>query len=115
MNLQQAEPFSSHERPSTERITPVKDTKKLPDEPRHFTHGAGGAMSDAATEASPNREDHRPDAPTSHKVEPLKEGEKADQLADKEAVSESREEARLDEGVEESFPASDPVSAHHIT
>jgi hypothetical protein len=38
-----------------------------------------------------------------------------DQLADKEAVSEDRQEALLDEGVEESFPASDPVSVHHIT
>ena len=29
--------------------------------------------------------------------------------------SEDRQEALLDEGVEETFPASDPVSAKHIT
>jgi hypothetical protein len=90
--------------------------KKLqPEEPRRFTHGAGGAMADAAIEASPRHEDHTPDAPHSRPIEPLATNEKPDQLAAKEAASENREEARLDEGVEESFPASDPVSAHHIT
>ena len=42
-------------------------------------------------------------------------GEKMDQLAEKDAASEDRQEALLDEGIEESFPASDPVSAKHIT
>ena len=89
--------------------------KKSPEEPRHFTHGAGGAMADAAPEGAPRPEDHRPDAPHSQQVRPLKEGEKHDQLADKEAAVGDRDEARLDEGIEESFPASDPTSAHHIT
>ena len=82
---------------------------------RHFTHGSGSAMADAATEGAPRKEDHLPDAPHAKRVEPLRDGETPDQLAEKVAVSESRKEARLDEGVEESFPASDPVSAHHIT
>jgi hypothetical protein len=89
-------------------------TKPIP-EPRHFTHGGSGAMADAAGEANPRREDHLPGAPHSRPAEPLAENETPDQLAEKEAASENRDEARLDEGVEESFPASDPVSAHHIT
>ncbi|WP_299171912.1 hypothetical protein [uncultured Brevundimonas sp.] len=40
---------------------------------------------------------------------------KPDQLADRLRPGESREEALVDEGVEETFPASDPVSAKHIT
>ena len=84
-------------------------------EARHFTHGSGGAMAEAAAEGEPRREDHLPDAPSARPAKPLKPGEKPDQLAAKEAVSEDREEARIDEGVEESFPASDPASAHHIT
>lgn len=40
---------------------------------------------------------------------------KTDQLKDKVQEAESREEALVDEGVEETFPASDPVSAKHIT
>ena len=91
-----------------------KPTKR-PDEARHFTKGAGGAMADAASEVSPDRRDHLPDAPHSRHVKSLKENEKPDQLADREAASEDRQEARLEEGLEESFPASDPVSAHHIT
>ncbi|WP_395943861.1 hypothetical protein [Brevundimonas sp.] len=39
---------------------------------------------------------------------------KPDQL-DKAKAGESREEALVDEGIEETFPASDPVSAKHIT
>jgi hypothetical protein len=89
--------------------------KKRAEEARHFTHGAGGAMADAATEASPKKEDHAPDSPHAKPAKPLAAGKKHDQLADKEAVSEDREEARVDEGVEETFPASDPPSAHHIT
>jgi len=89
--------------------------KKPPQEVRHFTHGAGGAMADAAAEASPRHADHLPDSPHSQAAPLLASDEKPDQLAEKEAVSENREEARLDEGLEESFPASDPPSAHHIT
>jgi hypothetical protein len=89
-------------------------TKPTP-ESRRFTDGGSGAMADAAGEANPRREDHLPGAPHSRRAKPLAENEKPDQLAEKEAASESRDEALLDEGVEESFPASDPVSAHHIT
>ena len=84
-------------------------------EQRHFTHGASSAMADAAGDVSPQPQDHKPDSPHAQRVTPLKAGEKHDQLAAKTAASESRAEARLDEGVEESFPASDPVSTHHIT
>jgi len=80
---------------------------------RHFTHGSGGAMADAAVDSSVRREDHRPGSPHARKVEPLAAGETPDQLADKEAHSESRQEALLDEAVEER--ASDPASPHHIT
>jgi hypothetical protein len=89
--------------------------KQRPDEGRHFTHGAGGAMADAATEASPRKDDHAPDSPHAKAAKPLGPNETHDQLAQKEAASEDRDEARVDEGVEESFPASDPPSAHHIT
>jgi len=92
-----------------------KAEQKAPDEDRHFSHGAGGAMADAATEASPRHEDHLPDSPHSRPAPPLCPDEKHDQLAEKEAASEDRDEARVDEAVEESFPASDPPSAHHIT
>ena len=88
---------------------------KASEETRHFTHGAGGAMADAASEASPRREDHHPDSPHAQPVRPLGPNEKPDQLADKAAARGDRSEARVDEGVEESFPASDPPSAHHIT
>jgi hypothetical protein len=88
---------------------------QVPEEERHFSHGAGGAMADAATETSPRREDHLPDSPHTRPADPLKPNEKHDQLAAKEAASEDRDEARLDESLEESFPASDPPSAHHIT
>jgi hypothetical protein len=84
-------------------------------EGRHFAHGASGAMADAATEASPRKDEHAPDSPHTKSAKPLGPNEKPDQLAEKEAASENRDEARLDEGVEESFPASDPPSAHHIT
>jgi len=59
--------------------------------------------------------DRNPDAPHSRPTEPPKSHEKIDHLAEKVARAESREEALLDEGIEESFPASDPVSAKHIT
>jgi hypothetical protein len=87
---------------------------KMPSK-RHFTHGAGGAMADAATDASPRKQDHAQDSPHARPAEPLAPNEKHDQLAEKAAVSEDREEARVDESVEETFPASDPPSAHHIT
>ncbi|HEY3798837.1 MAG TPA: hypothetical protein VGL58_10830 [Caulobacteraceae bacterium] len=89
--------------------------KERPKETRHFTHGAGGAMADAATEASPRPEDHLPGAPSAKRAKRLAPDETPDQLAEKEAASENRQEARIDESVEESFPASDPPSAHHIT
>lgn len=82
---------------------------------RHFTHGAGGAMADAAPEGSPRHKDHLPGSRHMRRARPLAPGEVPDQLADKEAERGDRDEARLDEGVEETFPASDPVSAHHIT
>jgi len=91
-----------------------KKHDRVPEEQRHFTQG-GGTLADAATEGEVRKEDLAADAPHARRVKPLKPGEVPDQLADKEAASEDREEARLDEGVEESFPASDPVSAHHIT
>jgi len=84
-------------------------------EPRHFTHGSRGATPDSAPDAAPRPEDRHPDAPHSQPATRLGKSEMPDQLADKEAVSEDRQEALLDEGVEESFPASDPVSVHHIT
>jgi hypothetical protein len=40
---------------------------------------------------------------------------KVDHIADHVAYAQDRDEGRLDEGIEESFPASDPVSAKHIT
>src|SRR5437016_3060368 len=65
--------------------------RKKRDKLRHFSHGAGGAMADAASEVSPHAEEHRPDAPSSRQVKPLRENEKPDQLAEKEAASEDRE------------------------
>lgn len=88
---------------------------KAPPEPRHFTHGTSAAMADTAADGAPRHEDRQADAPHSQAAKPLVEGETHDQLAEKEAASEDRQEALLDEGVEESFPASDPVSVHHIT
>ena len=65
-----------------------------PQETRHFTHGAGGAMADAATEASPRKEDHLPGSPHAKPATPLMHDEKPDQLAEKEAASEDRERRR---------------------
>ena len=93
----------------------AKTEKKRAKEDRHFTHGAGGAMADAATDGSPRRQDHHPDSPHTRPAAPLRPDDKPDQLAEKEAASEDRDEARVDEAVEETFPASDPPSAHHIT
>jgi len=55
------------------------------------------------------------DAPSTRKVEPLREGEKHDHLAAREADAEDRQEALLDEAIEETFPGSDPISPKHIT
>lgn len=86
---------------------------------RAFSHGSGGAAADAAVEGRPNLADRHSDVPHARQAEPLAEDEKHDQLADKAAEaadrSEHRQEALLDEAIEESFPASDPVSAKHIT
>ncbi len=92
-----------------------QDSKK----DRAFSHGSSGAAADAAVEGRPNLEDRHIDTPHARPAEPLNDDEKHDQLADKAAEasdrSEDRQEALLDEGIEESFPASDPVSAKHIT
>jgi len=92
---------------------------KRPEEKRHFTHGAGGALADAAPEGEVSRDDHHPDSPHARRADKLRPNEKPDQLAGKaeasEARGEDRKEARIDESVEETFPASDPPSAHHIT
>lgn len=53
------------------------------------------------------------DAPHAKKI--AAEDGKPDQLKDKMRDGVSREEALVDEGIEETFPASDPVSAKHIT
>ena len=90
-----------------------KSSRRI-EEPRHFTHGTSVTAADSAPDAAPRPEDRDPNAPHAQAAEPLEAG-KHDQLAEKEAVSEDRQEALLDEGVEESFPASDPVSVHHIT
>ncbi|HEY2660021.1 MAG TPA: hypothetical protein VGI79_09890 [Caulobacteraceae bacterium] len=55
------------------------------------------------------------DTPYARRIKPPKPGETTDHLADKVKQSENRQEALLDEALEESFPASDPVSAKHIT
>jgi hypothetical protein len=77
--------------------------------------GQGGALADAAPQAGIAPEDRVIEGAHARRVEPLGENEKPDQLADKAAAAEDRQEALLDEGVEETFPASDPVSAKHIT
>ena len=82
---------------------------------RHFTHGTGGAVADAAAQGKVRPEDRHIDTPPTRKARPLKPGEKHDQLAEKEASAEDRQEALLDEGLEETFPGSDPVSVKRIT
>jgi len=54
-------------------------------------------MSDPHPDSPPDEQDPHPDSP---------------ELKRKAATSDSH---RLDEGLEETFPASDPVSAKHIT
>lgn len=82
---------------------------------RAFTHGSGGANADMAVEAAPGREDCAIEGPHAREVEPLKDGEKHDQIAAKEKKAEDRQEALLDEALEETFPGSDPISPKHIT
>jgi hypothetical protein len=59
------------------------------------------------------KNDASTDAPFAKKI--AAEDGKPDQLKDKVKDGVSREEALVDEGLEETFPASDPVSAKHIT
>jgi hypothetical protein len=83
---------------------------------RAFEHGSGGAAADRAVEAAPIREDRHIEVPHSRRAkEPLKEGEKHDQLAEREEACRDRQEALLDEAIEETFPGSDPISPKHIT
>lgn len=70
---------------------------------------------DASRAASDKQSVKDTEAPHARKVEPLKDGEKPDQLAHREHEAEDRQEALLDEGLEESFPGSDPVSVKRIT
>ncbi|MBS0333819.1 MAG: hypothetical protein JSS35_13715, partial [Proteobacteria bacterium] len=65
--------------------------------------------------AAPTHEDRHIEAPHAREAEPLKDGEKHDQLADKAKKAEDRQEALLDEAIEETFPGSDPISPKHIT
>ncbi|PHY17476.1 hypothetical protein [Caulobacter sp. BP25] len=83
---------------------------------RHPTHGTSASTADMAAEREIRREDKSFDAPHAREAEePLREGEKHDQLAGKVETAENRQEALLDEGLEESFPSSDPVSVKRIT
>ena len=52
------------------------------------------------------------DTPHARRIDPNEGGHDHLKRGDE---SEDRQEALLDEGVEETFPASDPVSAKHIT
>lgn len=87
--------------------------KTPPSEPRQFTDGTSGATADAAPDGKVRDADKDSGAPHARPAERLGAEEIPDQLADRQA--EDRQEALLDEGVEETFPASDPVSAKHIT
>lgn len=82
---------------------------------RAFTHGSSGSTADMAVEGRPKAEDRHIEVPHAREVEPLREGEKHDQLAEKKAQAESHQEALLDEAIEETFPGSDPISPKHIT
>lgn len=85
------------------------------DDNGNMLKGSSGVTADQAPDGRVRDEDKHINTPHARRVEPLAADEKPDQLADKEAQSEDRQEALLDEGVEETFPASDPVSAKHIT
>jgi len=83
---------------------------------RAFAHGSSGCTADMAVEGQVRPEDRHVDAPHARPAaEPLKDGEKHDQLAEKAAEAEDRQEALLDEAIEETFPSSDPISPKHIT
>jgi hypothetical protein len=82
---------------------------------RAFSHGSSGSTADMAVEGVCKPEDRHIDVPHARNAEPLREGEKHDQLADKKARAESHQEALLDEAIEETFPGSDPISPNHIT
>lgn len=83
---------------------------------RAFTHGSSGATADMATdEAGALEEQRHVEAPPTRPAEPLKDGEKTDQLADRAAETKDRQEALLDEAIEETFPSSDPISPKQIT
>lgn len=83
---------------------------------RHFTHGTSASTADMAVLGEVRHHDKGMDTPHTRPIEtPLAAHEKTDHLAEKVERSESRQEALLDEAIEESFPASDPVSAKHIT
>ncbi len=87
-----------------------------PETRRSFAHGSSGSTADMAVEGkSPRLADRFEHVPASRPAEPLKEGEKHDQLADKQDCSEDRQEALLDEAIEETFPGSDPISPKRIT
>ena len=63
--------------------------------------------------------DHSDDEPDDRVLTDGGEAPDADKAADAlqpgEGQSKTREDQRLEEGLEETFPASDPVSAKHIT
>jgi hypothetical protein len=81
---------------------------------RAFTHGSSGATADMAS-GGPATEARHIEGAAARAAEPLKEGQKHDQLAHRQADAEDRQEALLDEALEESFPGSDPISPKHIT
>ena len=91
---------------------PHKQTDK--EAKRAFTHGSSGATADMASGGVAAEHRHIEGA-HARGAEPLKEGEKHDQLAHKENCAEDRQEALLDEAIEETFPGSDPISPKHIT
>lgn len=61
-----------------------------------------------------SKSDGAPNGAYAKRVEPLKPGEKPDQLK-KTVKDETRQEALVDEAVKESFPASDSPTPKHIT
>jgi len=61
---------------------------------------------------TPEARDNDPSTPPSRPADPLRHGEKPDQL---EHEAESRSEALIDQAVEETFPASDPAPGKNIT
>ena len=88
-------------------------SKQTEESKRAFKHGSGGAKADLDVEAL--HEDRHVETPHARQAEPLKDGEKHDQMAAREKSAEDRQEALLDEALEETFPGSDPISPKHIT